>query len=261
MVDAISSPIATTQEQIQAVENWRKDYNNALKNNPKLAGQMYGELEGAISGAVITTVIGGTATNAVKALHQTGKFSASKPVKILSNDPSVLPIVKVTTSGNISAIQVTTGGKMVSLPQAALREQEKLKYPLSNNASGEIRETISNLYFVNNGFKPLDGHCNSQCFDGVYEKNGEIYIVEVKPYNGGVKLSPENPKTDLPAQMTDSWIFNRTNELEKMSNPNKKATATKILDAYYKGKPVNKIVMAIDGSRAIMINLGQVKKP
>lgn len=85
--------------------------------------------------------------------------------------------------------------------------------------------------------------------------------MEVKPYNGGVKLSPENKKTRLPAQMTDSWIFNRINELKKMSNPNKQATATKILDAYYKGKPVNKIVMAIDGSRAIMINLGQVKKP
>lgn len=40
-----------------------------------------------------------------------------------------------------------------------------------------------------------------------------------------------------------------------------KTTAVKILDAYDNGKSINKIVMAIDGSGAIMINLGQVKKP
>lgn len=61
--------------------------------------------------------------------------------------------------------------------------------------------------------------------------------------------------------MTDSWILNRANELKQMSDSAKKATATKILDAYDKGKPIHKIVMAIDSSRAIMINLGQVKKP
>lgn len=196
LVNAISSPIATAQQQMQAVQKWQQDYKNALKYNPKLAGQMYGELEGAVGANIATAVIGGAATNAVKTLHKTGKFSASKPVKILLNDPSILPTVKVTTSGNISAIQATTNSKIVSLPQTAIKEQEKLKSPLSNNASGEIRETISNLYFANNGFKPLDGHCHSQCFDGVYEKNGEIYIVEVKPYNGGAKLSSENKKQD-----------------------------------------------------------------
>lgn len=134
---------------------------------------------------------------------------------------------------------------------------------MNDNASGKVRETISNLYFANNGFKPLDGHCNSQCFDGVYEKNGEIYVVEVKPYNrkGDVELRPENKKTRLPAQMTDSWVIDRAKELRKMNDVAKKSTAVKILDAYDNEKPINKIVMAIDGSRAIMINLGQVKKP
>lgn len=46
-----------------------------------------------------------------------------------------------------------------------------------------------------------------------------------------------------------------------MNDVAKKSTAVKILDAYDNEKPINKIVMAIDGSRAIMINLGQVKKP
>lgn len=45
-----------------------------------------------------------------------------------------------------------------------------------------------------------------------------------------------------------------------MNDVTKKTTAVKILDAYNNGKSINKIVMAIDSSRAIMINLGQVKK-
>nr|WP_283162958.1 VENN motif pre-toxin domain-containing protein [Moraxella sp. Tifton1] len=79
LVKAISSPIATAQQQMQAVQKWQQDYKNALKSNPKLAGQMYGELEGAVGANIATTVVGGTGANAVKALHKTEKFVASKP--------------------------------------------------------------------------------------------------------------------------------------------------------------------------------------
>ncbi|MDH2274502.1 cysteine peptidase family C39 domain-containing protein [Moraxella porci] len=77
LVNVISSPVATAQQQIQAVQKWQRDYRNALKSNPKLAGRMYGELEGAVGASVATAVVGGTAANAAKALRQTNRFNTS----------------------------------------------------------------------------------------------------------------------------------------------------------------------------------------
>lgn len=41
--------------------------------------------------------------------------------------------------------------------------------------------------------------------DGVFQKNGEYFIVEGK-YTGSASLNPANPSTGLPRQMSDAWI-------------------------------------------------------
>lgn len=63
-------------------------------------------------------------------------------------------------------------------------------------------------YYARNGYKLYDGKCGARCFDGAYEKNGKIYINEVKPMgeNGALKLTGENPGTKLDVQMTDGWM-------------------------------------------------------
>lgn len=49
----------------------------------------------------------------------------------------------------------------------------------------------------------------------MYIKNGELYIVEVKPLKerGTVKLNSANQSTGLDVQMSDAWIKSQANEL------------------------------------------------
>ena len=69
---------------------------------------------------------------------------------------------------------------------------------------GEAREFVAQNYFMRNGYTPLEGKCGSgNCFDGVYLKDGKVYVVEVKPLNanGSIKLS--GPSGHMDAQFSD----------------------------------------------------------
>ena len=82
MINVLTDPNKAGQDMRAAIIQWKSDYNNAIKNNPRLAGQMRGELEDAVGFGVATTVIGGTSANALKALQQTGKLKAVERKRI-----------------------------------------------------------------------------------------------------------------------------------------------------------------------------------
>lgn len=92
----------------------------------------------------------------------------------------------------------------------------------------------------------------------MYIKNGELYIVEVKPLKerGTVKLNSANQSTGLDVQMSDEWIISRTGELRTSDNANAIKTSTLIDQAIQKGKPISKIVVGVNEGRAVTINLG-----
>ncbi|WP_353167006.1 hemagglutinin repeat-containing protein [Acinetobacter sp.] len=188
---------------------------------------------------------------------QVGNLSNIK--RILENDPAKLPLVKTSTSGNISAKQITENGKIIDPPKEVLNKQQQLLNNTDNNKSGILREEIADSYFKNSGYTKLESKCGSNCFDGVYTKNGELYIVEVKPLKerGSVKLSDNKKSTnDIGVQMSDKWIVSRTEALVKTKNPDAIKTATLITKAVNEGKPINKIVVGVNDSRAITLNLG-----
>lgn len=56
--------------------------------------------------------------------------------------------------------------------------------------------------------------------------------------------------------MSDKWIISRTDELVKTMNPQAVKTAELINKAIDSGKPVNKIVVGVNDSRAVTLNLG-----
>ena len=82
MINVLTDPNKAGQDMRAAIIQWKSDYNNAIKNNPRLAGQMRGELEDAVGMGVTTTVIGGTSANALKAMQKTGKLKAVEQKKI-----------------------------------------------------------------------------------------------------------------------------------------------------------------------------------
>lgn len=212
-------------------------------------------ISGLLTAGTVTVVKkGGTIT-----------IEAVKNIKrVLQNDPAKLPIVKASASGNISAKQITTNGKIIDPPQDVLNKQQQLLNNKDNTQTGILREEISDSYFVNSGYTKLESKCGSNCFDGVYMKNGELYVVEVKPLKerGSVKLS-DNKKSpnDIGVQMSDQWIKSRAEVLADTGNANAARTAKLINDAIEQGKPINKIVVGVNDSRAITLNLGnKVKK-
>ncbi|MCH7293728.1 VENN motif pre-toxin domain-containing protein [Acinetobacter sp. ANC 5442] len=187
-------------------------------------------------------------------------IEAAKDInRVLKNDPAKLPSVKVSSSGNISAKQISENGKIIDPPKEVLSKQQELLNNSNHNQTGALREQISDSYFKSGGYTKLESKCGSNCFDGVYTKNGEIYIVEVKPLKerGSVKLSSANPSTGLDVQMSDAWIKSRANELSNQKNNSAaKATGDKLLQAIENGKPINKIVVGVNEGRAVTLNLG-----
>lgn len=172
--------------------------------------------------------------------------------------------VKTSTSGNISAKKISENGKIIDPPKEVLNKQQQLLNNTDNNKSGILREEIADSYFKNSGYTKLESKCGSNCFDGVYMKNGELYIVEVKPLKerGSVKLSDNKKSTnDIGVQMSNQWIKSRANELSvQKNNPTAKATGDKILQAIESGKPINKIVVGVNEGRAVTLNLGNKVK-
>ncbi|MBU5615814.1 hypothetical protein KPY62_01590 [Psychrobacter sp. TAE2020] len=74
MINVLTDPNKAGRDMRAAIIQWKGDYNKALKDNPRLAGQMRGELEEAVGMAVAGTVMTGPTTSAIKSLRATGKF-------------------------------------------------------------------------------------------------------------------------------------------------------------------------------------------
>jgi len=250
-VKGLLTPYESTQGQkvIQSYSPNRKDELSALTQDSIDLAVAAGEAALGIVGGKVVTQVGGKAVEITKDIN-----------RVLKNDPAKLPTVTASASGNISAKQISENGKIIDPPKEVLSKQKQLLNITDNNTSGILREEIADSYFTNSGYTKLESKCGNNCFDGVYMKNGELYVVEVKPLKerGSVKLSDnKNSPNNIGVQMTNEWIISRANELANSKNsPTAKATGNKILQAVEGGKPINKIVVGVNDSRAVTINLG-----
>lgn len=156
--------------------------------------------------------------------------------------------------GNISAQKVTMEGMSLSLSAEEQGLVSGLEGVASNEASGKLRESVANSYFIRNGFTPLEGKCGTNCFDGVYMKDGKIYINEVKPLNAdnSIKLTPDSGT--LPTQMSDDWILYAANRLKQTKDPVLQNTGRIILDAIESGNVI-KVVTGVNSQGATAVKL------
>lgn len=161
----------------------------------------------------------------------------------------------MSSGGNISAQQITRVGTPAGLNTKEINALSKLD-SLSSGQAGAVRETVSNSYFERNGFTVLDGKCGTNCFDGVYIKGNQVILNEVKPLqaNGSIKLSPRNPDTELPTQMTDGWIKSRTEQLLKSGDPAKIQTGNLILQASRSGN-LTTVVSGVNSNGMVIVKV------
>jgi hypothetical protein len=242
LLDTLSDPSGAIVNQLEAAD--RAD----AAGNPAEAARIRTNLLTAASG----TTAGLTAIG--KGLNNLWRSANS-----LDNS---LGTVNVSQSGFISTRQLTVEGMPVKLNQAELAELSKLPNAANSTVKGNLAETAVDSYFQRNGYKALDGKCGAQCFDGVYIKDGKVYVSEVKPMDsaGSIQLSPENAATKLPTQMTPEWIENRAIYLRNNGTPEQIRTAQTILDAI-ENKSIVRIVTGVNPSGATMVQLPSLKKP
>ncbi|MDY0745364.1 hypothetical protein SNE35_12655 [Paucibacter sp. R3-3] len=106
-----------------------------------------------------------------------------------------------------------------------------------------------------NGYIKLDGKCGSNCFDGVYLKDGNIVISEVKPLNADGSIQLNGPSQRLPTQMEMAWIESRAKQLAK-GTPSQKETGDLILKAIGDGgNAVTRVVTGVNSGGMTLVKL------
>lgn len=172
--------------------------------------------------------------------------------------PQELKGVQVSRGGNISTQKITTEGYELKLTEIEKSDLYTREWARNSAEVGNIGEAVIDDYFARSGYKVYNGKCGAQCFDGVYEKNGKIYINEVKPLseNGSIKLNSESVGKNgskLDVQMSDAWIDSRVDVL-KNGTPAQKELAEKIIKAIGEGRLV-KVVTGVNSKGATMVRL------
>ena len=160
------------------------------------------------------------------------------------------------TTGNISASQITEAGMGATLSATERATLAQLDNLPSTALQGEAREYVTNSYLVRNGFQPLEGKCGSgNCFDGVFVKGDTVYVVEVKPLNanGSIKLSGPS-QAGLPPQMSDTWIDDAVRRLANSSSSEARETAAIIKNAI-DNQSLVKIVTGVNSNGMTIVKL------
>jgi filamentous hemagglutinin len=123
-------------------------------------------------------------------------------------------------------------------------------------AQGAVREEVMSSFFTRSGFQPLDGKCGTNCFDGVFVKGDQVYVVETKPLNadGSIALSGPSKSTPLPTQMSDEWIEYTYNRLIGSRNPDLINTG-KLIEAARNSGNLVKVVVGIDSNGMTIVRL------
>lgn len=152
------------------------------------------------------------------------------------------------STGNISARQVTEGGMSLPLSVSERTLLSQVSSLPNTTAQGDLSEFVVNNFFARNGYTVLDGKCGSNCFDGVYIRGKTVYINEMKPLKADGSIKLNGPQGSLPTQMTDSWIDQALIKLDS-GTAAQKDVAKQIRDAINEGRLV-KMATAFDSTGA-----------
>jgi hypothetical protein len=240
--DTISDPSGAIVMQLEAADRAE------AAGNPAEAARIRTDL---------VLVVGGTTAGAAALGRTTNNLW--KSANSLDN---ALGEVNTTGNGYISTRQLTEEGMPAHLSPTELAELNKMSKAANSTAKGNIGEAVMDSYFERSGYKALDGKCGAQCFDGVYVKDGKVYVNEVKPMgaDGSIQLSGPNQATGLPTQMTPAWIENRAKYLKEFGTPEQARTGQLILDAIDK-KTLVSVVTGVTPSGATLVKVPAVKLP
>lgn len=201
----------------------------------------------------LVILVGGTTAGAAALGRSTNNLW--KSANSLDN---VLGDVKPSTNGFISTRQLTEEGMPARLTSTELADLSKMPQAANTTARGNIGDAVMDSYVARNGYKVLDGKCGAQCFDGVYLKDGKVYINEVKPMSADGSIQLSGPSGELATQMTPDWIKSRSAILEN-GTPAQKETA-RIIRQAISDQSLVRTVTGVNTSGATMVKLSGLVK-
>jgi len=152
----------------------------------------------AVASGVLKATVGGIPRSITKSL-----------IRSLTIKPSAKNHLANTDVLNNSAKLEVNGSKNKNLLDSIVNGKD------GNGAKTE--ELVAGVY-RDNGYTVLDGkYSGNNGIDLIAIKDGNVYIIEAKQYNGknGIKLKKENPDTRLPSQSSDEWNLSRINLIDK----------------------------------------------
>jgi filamentous hemagglutinin len=164
--------------------------------------------------------------------------------------------VAASSSGNIAASKISTQASQAAFSAAEQALMAQIDQLPNTTLQGNLREYLVDNFFTRNGFTSLEGKCGPNCFDHIFTDGKQVYIVETKPLagNGSIKLSPQNPATNLPAQMSDSWIDAALSRLRESGDPTAAASANTVAAARASGN-LTKLVIGVDANGLTIVRL------
>jgi len=256
---AMTDPVATLQDMGAALAEMPADYAEKFKAiaNAYFTAETDAEFEAAGKAYAGLMLEGGM--GAVTAGAGAAAVKGAEKISDFFKLPGLnkMPKVDISANGtNISARKITENGLPVEhkLSPEERKLQEKWSNASSSSEKGKIGEELTTSYFERNGYKSLPGKCGSDnCFDGVFVKDGQVYIVETKPLNpdGSIKLN--SATSTLPSQMSDGWINDVMRRLRE--SPETIGTFDFLRNHIEGGGTISKVAVGVNGNNVVLVPL------
>ncbi|BFU60562.1 hemagglutinin repeat-containing protein [Rodentibacter abscessus] len=255
----VTHPTETVERISLSVEEWKKTFNYAMKNDPALAGEMLGYLDGNISGVPASGLVVGGAL--AKSIQQVAKVSKVLPqhvghqvnrvknYSVLNKVIDEVDNVAISTDkGFISKSKVC--GAACELKPTSAKERDLINDIVKNgDPKGVKTEQLIGDLARRSGYTPLKGgkYGNNNGFDHVLlGKDGTVVIIDSKQIrNGRVQLSNKGASFggEKTTQLSENWINAVSNQL-----PDGDPIKIAITNAYYNNKPIRTIITGVDRS-------------
>ena len=261
--EAISNPEKTYNNVVVSLKEWDEAYALALKENPKLAGEMQGyrqgKMKGVSTGGVVLSGAGLALVKPMGALKNGVVGFTKNQVNRVVNHTVLNRVINEVDNIAVSTDKGFINATKVCGASCEIKATSKAEQALINDIvkNGDIKggktESLIHDLAKRSGYEPLQGgkYGSNNGFDHVLVgKDGSVVIIDSKQIkaNGAIQVSSKGAKGTN--QLSSKWINAVLGELSE-NDPTKLA----IKNAEKNGKSIKTIIAGVDKSNGKVVLL------
>ena len=261
--EAISNPEKTYNNVVVSLKEWDEAYALALKENPKLAGEMQGyrqgKMKGVSTGGVVLSGAGLALVKPMGALKNGVVGFTKNQVNRVVNHTVLNRVINEVDNIAVSTDKGFINGTKVCGASCEIKATSKAEQALIDDIvkNGDIKggktESLIHGLAKRSGYEPLQGgkYGSNNGFDHVLVgKDGSVVIIDSKQIktNGAIQVSSKGAKDTN--QLSSKWINAVLREL-----PENDPTKLAIKNAEKNGKSIKTIIAGVDKSNGKVVLL------